>query len=198
MFKAVVIGNGESRRNINLESYRSEYTLIGCNAIHRDLFVDHLICCDRRMVDEATANSQTQNTEIYVRPDWFHYFRKIRKNKNVSLLPELPYQGNTKGDDPNHWGSGGFAILLAATLGFKEIEIVGFDLYPVDKSVNNVYKSTENYSSADSKPVDPSYWIYQISQIFKHYPNISFVIRNYNTWAVPQEWQKSNVKFVAL
>ncbi len=198
MFKAAVIGNGESRCNINLESYRTEYAIIGCNAIHRDTVVDHLVCCDRRMADEATANPQTKNTKIYVRPDWFHYFRKIQKNKNINVLPPLPYTGNIKADDPINWGSGGFAILLAASLGFKEIEIVGFDLYPVDKSVNNVYKGTENYSSPDSKPVDPSYWIYQIAQIFKHYPDTNFIIRNFQTWELPEEWQKSNVKFFAL
>lgn len=198
MFKAVVIGNGESRRNINLELYRTEYALIGCNAIHRDIAVDHLVCCDRRMASEATANHQTKNTKIYVRPDWFHYFRKIQKNKNINVLPALPYTGNTKADDPMNWGSGGFAILLAASLGFKDIEILGFDLYPVDKSVNNVYKGTENYSGPDSKPVDPSYWIYQIGQIFKYYPDTNFIIRNFQTWETPLEWQKSNVKFFAL
>lgn len=198
MLKAVVIGNGESRRNINLETYRSAYSLIGCNAIHRDLIVDHLICCDRRMADEATNNPQTIDTNIYVRPDWFHYFRKIQKNKNIKLLPELPYKGTTKGDDPVHWGSGGFAVLLAASLGFEEIELVGFDLYPVDHSVNNVYKGTNNYASATAKPVDPSYWIYQIGQIFKYYPNINFIVRNYQTWSLPTEWQKLNVKHIAL
>ena len=76
--KAVVIGNGESRRSINLETYKSKYTMIGCNALHRDISVDHLICCDRRMAEEATNNINNQNTKIYVRPSWFHYFRKIK------------------------------------------------------------------------------------------------------------------------
>ena len=56
MSQAVVVGNGESRRSVNLESYRSTHALIGCNGIHRDIKVDHLICCDRRMVAEAIVN----------------------------------------------------------------------------------------------------------------------------------------------
>ena len=195
--KALVIGNGESRKNINLEQY-ANYTLIGCNAIHRDIIVDHLICCDRRMVEESTNNPNTNNTQIYVRESWYHYFRKIKKNKNVKLLPTLPYEGDKKADHPDHWGSGGYAVLVAASLGFKEIELIGFDLYPIGTTVNNVYKGTANYSKADARPVDYSFWVYQISQIFRHYPNTQFVIRNRDTWICPDDWQKENVKFVAL
>ncbi len=198
MLKALVIGNGESRKHLNLETYRSEYSLIGCNAIHRDMAVDHLICCDRRMAEEATKNPQIKPSQIYVRPDWFHYFRKTLKNKNVNCLPELPYQGATKADQPINWGSGCYAVLLAAHLGFKEITLVGFDLYPTDKHVNNIYKGTTNYSRIDSNPVDPSYWIYQLGKIFTHFPDTSFIVLNYNGWAMPTEWQKSNVKFFAL
>lgn len=196
--KALVIGNGESRKHINIELYRNTHTLIGCNALHRDTIVDHLICCDRRMAEESTNNPSTSGTQIYVRPSWFHYFRKIQKNKNVNLLPELPYVGETKKDQPDHWGSGGYAILLAASMGFKEIEIVGFDLYPKGDTVNNIYKGTANYSKEDAKAVDYSYWVYQLAQIFKYYPNTSFIIRNNQYWTLPDDWKKFNVRFVAL
>lgn len=196
--KAVVIGNGESRRLVELETYRSDHTLIGCNALHRDVTVDHLVCCDRRMAAEATDNQETKNTLIYVRPDWFHFFRKIQKNKNIRLVPVLPYTGDTKKDNPDHWGSGGFAILLAASLKFDSVELIGFDLYSIDKSVNNIYKDTINYSKANTQPVDYSYWVYQISQIFMYYYNTQFIIRNHALWPMPSEWQKNNVNFVAL
>ncbi len=196
MPKAVVIGNGESRRQLNLENYK-DYTLIGCNAIHRDLKIDHLICCDRRMAAEATDNTETKDTLIYVRPTWFHFFRKIQKNKNIRTVPELPYKGDLKRDDPDHWGSGCYAVLLASVLGFDEIELIGFDLYPIDQSVNNIYKGTQNYSRSDSQPVDPSYWIYQIAQVFK-YSDAQFIIRNHANWEIPKEWQKNNVSFLAL
>lgn len=196
--KTLVIGNGESRRSVDLEKYSSTHCLIGCNALHRDFAVNHLICCDRRMAAEASENPNIKNTLIYVRPDWYHFFRKIRKNKNVNVVPRLPYQGDAKRDHPDHWGSGCYAVLLAAELGFKEIELIGFDLYGLGDAVNNVYKNTVNYSRADSRAVDPSYWIYQISQVFKYYPNSNFIIRNRQGWAMPVEWQKFNVEFVAL
>ena len=197
MSRAVVIGNGESRRSIDLELLNAD-SLIGCNAIHRDTVVDHLICCDRRMADEAVENPQTKNTLIYVRPSWFHYFRKIRKQKNIKTVPELPYRGEYKKDNPDHWGSGGFAVLLAATLEHSEIELIGFDLYPVNSAVNNIYKGTKNYAQSGSQAIDYSYWVYQINRVFMYHPDQKFIIRNHRDWQMPQEWQKNNVEFVAL
>ncbi len=197
MSKALVIGNGESRRQIDLNQYKF-HTIIGCNAIHRDMTVHHLICCDRRMAEEATNNENNFDCQIYVRPHWFHYFRKIKKNKNVRELPNLPYKGGTKKDDPEHWGSGGFAVLLAAILDFEEIELIGFDLYPIDDAVNNIYKDSLNYSKSGSQPVDPSYWIYQIGKVFEYYNDCQFIIKNKPLWSIPTEWQKNNVRFVAI
>ena len=197
MPRALVVGNGESRRHVDISAY-SDHVLIGCNAIHRDLNVNHLICCDRRMAEEAVTNPNTKDTEIYVRDHWHHYFRKIRKNKNINLLPEVPTKGELKKDQAEHWGSGGYAVLLSATLGHREVSMIGFDLYPIDHAVNNIYKSTVNYARTGSQAVDPSYWIYQIESVFIHYPNTTFVIRNRQGWIMPQEWRKNNVEFIAL
>jgi len=197
MPRALVIGNGESRRHVDISTY-PDHVLIGCNAIHRDLNVNHLICCDRRMAEEAVNNSNTKDTEIYVRDHWHHYFRKIRKNKNINLLPEVPTRSELKKDQAEHWGSGGYAVLLAAVLGHEEVSLIGFDLYPIDQSVNNIYKGTVNYARTGSQAVDPSYWVYQIAAVFTHYPNTKFIIHNRQGWIMPVEWQKNNVEFVAL
>jgi hypothetical protein len=193
--KAVVIGNGESRRKIDLNSFKIDHILIGCNAIHRDITVDHLVCCDRRMVEEAVNNPANDRTEIYVRKDWFKYYRKIQKLKNIHLVPELPYLGELKQDNPEHWGSGGYAILLAAVLEFTDIKLVGFDLYSNDNKVNNIYKGTPNYAKPDSHSIDHSYWVYQIAKVFKYYPESKFTIINNSGWQMPKEWQYSNVEF---
>lgn len=198
MLKALVVGNGESRKGIDLEQFQEEYTTIGCNALHRDFTTDHLICCDRRMATEATQNPLTKNTLIYVRDHWYHYFRKIEKNKNIRHLPQIPYVGELKKDQPEHWGSGGYALLLAASLEFKDITLLGFDLYPMLERVNNIYKGTSNYAKPDSQAVDYSYWVYQIGLVFKHYPDCQFTILNKAGWTLPDDWKKNNVTFVAL
>lgn len=198
MSKALVLGNGESRGQLNLEHYCSTHTIIGCNALHRDITVDHLVCCDRRMVDEAIVNPNISNTLIYVRESWYHYFRKILKNKKIQHLPPIPIIGETKRDQADHWGSGCYAILLAAHLGFTEVDLIGFDLYAVQDRVNNIYKGTQNYSKVDAQAVDHSYWVYQTSQVFIHFPQVQFTVINYADWVMPKEWQKNNVRFLAL
>lgn len=148
------------------------------------------------MIEEAVQNPNTVASLIYVRDDWYKFYRKVKKHKNIKTVPELPYTGEHKVDQPVNWGSGCYAVLLAATLGFKEIKIVGFDLYPVNEKVNNIYKDTPNYSSSKSKPVDYSYWVYQINQVIKHFPDSKFIFVNRDDWEVPPEWKKFNVEFL--
>jgi hypothetical protein len=188
----VVIGNGESRSKINL-TLLSSITTIGCNAIFRDIKVDHLVCCDRRMVEESLEYSETST---YTRDSYYHDFRKLKKLKHINKLPTLPYVGLEKKDQSDHWGSGPYAVLLACNLNFKTIFIIGFDLYGDDSKVNNMYKGTKNYSSKDSSAVDPSYWIYQIKKMLQIYKNLNFIVVNKEDWKMPREWKLPNVKFM--
>tara|TARA_E500000178_G_scaffold347811_1_gene401780 strand:- start:380 stop:985 length:606 start_codon:yes stop_codon:yes gene_type:complete len=191
---AYCIGNGESRRFLNLPKLTENKTVIGCNALHRDLAVDHLICCDRRMADEAIKSDNTANTKIYVRDMWFKYFRKIKKDKRINHLPDLPYKGEKKIDQPLHWGSGTYALLVAANLpDITEIRLIGFDLYDKNSKVNNIYKNTVHYAKKDDKPVDFSYWVYQAQKVFVHYPQIKFNIINSKDWQIPTQWKLPNV-----
>ena len=59
----LVIGNGESRTELDIESFN--LPTVGCNAVFRDLKVDHLVCCDRRMVREAIDHVNTQQSCVY-------------------------------------------------------------------------------------------------------------------------------------
>ena len=192
MSAVIVVGNGESRKTINLEHFN--LPIIGCNALHRDHKVDYLITCDRRMLQEAVRSPNTLETKIYVRPENYHHFRKMIKDKRIQKLPELPYEGNLRQDDPIHWGSGCFAVLLAAQLDFQEVILLGFDLYGINDRVNNIYKNSNNYLKEENSAVDPSYWIYQISQVFDFYTDKKFIIYNHPSWELPKRWIKSNVE----
>lgn len=192
MSATLVIGNGESRSNINIKEFSKDYVSIGCNAIHRETTVDHLVCCDRRMVEEAVVSDNTSRTSIYVRPDWFHYFRKIKKDKRIIQVPNIPYKQINKQDDPIQWGSGPYAVLLGASMD-TTVMLLGFDLYGTDNKINNVYKGTPNYKDSDSSAVDPAYWIYQIGKVFQSFPNTEFVIWNNQSWELPKAWRRSNV-----
>lgn len=170
----LVIGNGESRLGLNIDGY--ERTKVGCNAIYRDHHVHHLICCDRRMVIEAQENNYKGT--LYTRSDWVEQF------KGVETVPHLPYKGNTRPDDPWHWGSGPYAVLLASRLcyEFKQpVHLIGFDVDMGDE-VNNIYAGTKNYAEQGSRPIDPSYWIYQMNKVFEHSKDIQFIYYNNKPW----------------
>lgn len=190
----LVLGNGESRKHLCFKENKNP--VIGCNAIHRDMLVDHLICCDRRMVEEAVNNPKIKNTKIYTRAEWSNYF--LSKHRNILALPCLPYTGLSRQDQPVHWGSGPYAVLLAATLSFKRISLYGFDLYPNQKLINNIYKGTSNYLPNTAKAVDPSYWIYQIGKIFECFTSSYFKVYNTENWNIPNAWKKDNVELVRL
>ena len=193
---AIVIGNGESRISLDIGSYWNKVTLIGCNAIHRDIKVNHLVCCDQRMVNESVGNKKISS--IYTRPRYYKDFHKVLQKEKVKNLPDLPYEGSLKPDQPEHWGSGPYAVLLAAELNFKDILLVGFDLYGKNNLVNNVYKGSNNYLPENKSAVDPSYWIYQMRKVFLHYSNKNFKIFNYENWQCPTDWQLPNVEVFGL
>ena len=103
----IIAGNGTSRKKINLNLYNE--TKIGCNAIYRDYYVDYLVCCDKSMVKEAHANDITP---VYTRERWLADFNF----QDVMAVPKLPYRGDKRLDDPFHWGSGPYAVLMGASL----------------------------------------------------------------------------------
>ena len=175
----IVIGNGTSRKKINLNLLQQEK--IGCNAIFRDNFVEHLVCCDKRLVKQALPH----HNNIYTRTRW-------NKDYDVNPLPELPYVGNDRKDEPIHWGSGPYAVLLGANLSNK-VKLIGFDLYGNEGLVNNIYSGTEGYSDKQDKAVDHSYWVYQIAKVFELFPKVTFTVYNNSKWILPKLWVQPNV-----
>jgi len=183
----LVIGNGESRKDIDLDKHID--TKIGCNAIHRDYRVDHLICVDRRMVKEAVEQGANEHALVYTREDWFGNYKQY---KRIRTVPVLPYVGSDRWDEPFQWGSGPYAVLLGAKLS-KEVKLIGFDLHSKTKTVNNVYKDTSGYDASTKNAVDPRYWMHQIGQVFKWYPKRKFTIYQLDNWQIPQNWKLANV-----
>lgn len=196
---AVVVGNGESRKNFPVYKLTGHVHLVGCNAIHRDTIVDHLVCCDERMIREAVINPNTMSTNIYVREHGYQLFRKIQKYKNIRLLPEIPNQQLIRVDNPRNWGSGTYAHLIASQIeNVKTVYMLGYDLFSNDNYVNNIYKGTPNYRIAASHAIDPSYWVWQSAKVFRTFPHIDYKVINKSSWDIPKEWKQSNVEKILL
>lgn len=186
----IVIGNGESRKNIDISIL--EGPTVGCNAIHRDYSVDYLVCVDYHMLAEAINRKVNKTTLVYTRQ---HLLYRYNQEKFIRPVPDLPYQGMNRWDDPIHWGSGPYAVLIGAIYTkLKEVKLIGFDLYSKDTKINNVYKDTFGYKENNSHAVDPRYWIHQIGKVFECFPNIQFTIYQDDNWELPQAWKYPNVK----
>lgn len=185
----LVIGNGESRKDVNISLL--EGPKVGCNAIIRDFDVDYLVCVDHRMLSEAINRRANETTLVYTRRSSLPQYYK---EKFVRAVPDLPYQGTERWDDPQHWGSGPYAVLIGATYSKeREVRLLGFDLHSKDSKVNNVYKDTFGYNESDSRAVDPSYWIHQIGMVFQCFPKVHFTIYQETGWQLPKAWNYPNI-----
>ena len=182
----IAIGNGESRRSIDIDKISN--TKIGCNAIVRDHFIEHVVCVDRKMLQEC-AQYSINFKRCYTRDRW----RFCTDTPYIDTVPDLPYKGTERWDDPFHWGSGPYAVLIAAGLS-DTVKMIGFDLYSNNNCVNNCYKDTENYDDSTKRAVDPRYWILQIAKVFECFPQTEFTVYQTPDWQLPQKWNLPNVE----
>ena len=186
-----IIGNGESRMGFDISPLKQFSSVIGCNAIHRDFVTEHLVCADKPMCQQA-ANAVGKGTTIYTREQWVNLFAMW---PNVNKLPNLPYVGDKREDEPLHWGTGPYAGVLGLTFKPKAIFMIGFDLHPLEKDrINNMYTGSEGYKYI-KRPVDPRYWIYQFHKLMGYSdPDTRWIVVNHDKWQMPEEWsQHSNV-----
>ncbi len=172
-----VIGNGDSRQPIDLESCKQHGLTIGCNAIVRDFHPHIVSAADERMLTEIITTAYTG--QLYTRSKW--------NNKHGALpYPALPYEGEDRADDPWHWNSGPHAINIACATSPSKCYLIGFDMTQ-QNNYTNVYAGTKGY---DSKPVDPKYWYHQLDKLFESYPHISFVWVAPTEYVCPKQWYR--------
>ena len=143
------------------------------------------------MCQEA-VNTVGKNTNIYTRDRWHKEFAMW---PNVKKLPDLPYNGDKRQDEPFHWGTGPYAGVLAGTFRPKAIFMIGFDLWqlPGQKEDNNIYRNSKGYEYI-KRPVDPSYWIHQFAKLFEHIDS-RWIVVNRPDWKMPDEWSKNKNVF---
>jgi len=68
MSKVFVLGNGESRKNIDTSKLKSKGKIYGCNAAYRDIdHLDGLICVDGGMMHEVYDSGYALNNKCYFR-----------------------------------------------------------------------------------------------------------------------------------
>jgi hypothetical protein len=185
---AFVLGNGISRRHIEVDVLLKLGTVYGCNALYRTHTPHALIATDQPISKEIQESGYSLKNKLYTR-------RPI-PGSGACKVPQ-PYFG---------FSSGPIATGVAAGDGHKIIYMLGFDMGPaINGRFNNVYAGTEFYKPQDANPTFTGNWVKQLITITKDFPNCQFIRVCGDTTAIIPELQSlDNMKsmpiadFVAL
>jgi hypothetical protein len=155
---AFVLGNGQSRLNLNLNELKTQGTIYGCNALYREFEPDFLVAVDTKMVNEIIASGYHKNHSVWTNPN-----KGITSKSNINLFS--PHKG---------WSSGPTALWMACQQKFSHIYIFGFDYQGIEGRVNNVYADTFNYKKSNDAATFFGNWLSQTEKTVKEYKHINF------------------------
>lgn len=179
---AFVLGNGESRQNINpadLSAYGSVY---GCNALYRTFAPDVLVAADAEIAREIQESGYSQQHVFYT--------RRPLKNSAALVIPQ-PYFG---------YSSGPAAVGIACDLGHTSIYLLGFDLGPNSAGrFNNVYAGTPHYKPQGADPTFTGNWQRQLTSLMDKFYMIDFVrVTGAESAIIPEFGMRKNFVSLAL
>lgn len=158
MNTAIVIGNGISRQDVNLDRLKKLGKTYGCNALYREFTPDVLVATDRPISAEIQNSGYAQQNIFYT--------RRPLEGLGAHRVLEC-YYGYSSG--PN-------ATALAAHHGARRVYLLGFDMGPtLSNQFNNIYAGTEFYKPASAQPTYTGNWIKQLITIMKDYSTVEFV-----------------------
>lgn len=170
--RAVIIGNGTSRLDFDLQNLKKASGLLGaytvqtygCNALYRDFTPDFLVATGNNGIIDEIANSSYTNHNIV-------YTNNLHLLEHPSKFYLIPY-------DP-YADAGTTAAYIAAFDGHKKIYLLGFDGYDTEGHNNNVYADSNGYDAKWEFEVEGDKIINNRIQLFNVYSDVDFV------WVTP-------------
>ena len=173
----IVLGNGKSRLNFDLDELSEHAITFGCNALYRDFAPDILLTVDIPITHEILSTEYTKRNKLYtsISNSFTPEFRNQFEVKHIieNSITDYKFLLNGVGtlDEPKHyitwynendliydfpwkddnWGmsAGITAIRLAHVLYPDEkIILIGFDVFG---ERNNVYDGTNTYPPEGTK-----------------------------------------------
>ena len=142
---AFVLGNGTSRKSIDLKQLKSKGTTYGCNALYREFQPDYLVAVDTKMILEINKAKYQHGHCVWTNP-----------NRAYHQMTGFNFFNPSKG-----WSSGPSALHLASGHNNSEIYILGFDYIGIGDKVNNIYADTPNYKKSHDKATYHGNWLKQ-------------------------------------
>jgi hypothetical protein len=156
-----VLGNGTSRKSIDLNELKPNGKIYACNAVYRTFQPDYLIAVDVKMVLEINKAGFQHKNEVWTNP-----------NKSYQRIKNLNFFNPSKG-----WSSGPTALWMSAQHGYETIYILGFDYKGLNdgKTLNNMYADTVNYKKSTDGATFFGNWMRQTKSVIREHPQTNFV-----------------------
>lgn len=157
---AFVVGNGISRKGINVNQLQDIGVVYGCNALYRTNKPDYLIAVDVKMVKEICKAGYQHTHCVYT-----------NYNKSLKDMENLNYFSPSKG-----WSSGPTALWLASEHLYDNIFILGFDFKGIEdgKKFNNIYADSANYKKSSDKATYYGNWLRQTKTVVQKNHKINY------------------------
>jgi hypothetical protein len=182
---AFVLGNGESRRGIDINDLKEKGTVYACNAVYRTHQPHWLVAVDPKMMLEIAETDYVVHNKVYS-----NFNAQYKKHKK--LLDHVTWSNPSLG-----WSSGPTALKLACDHGFKEIYILGFDYqgHREDSKnnrykLNNVFGDTRNYKKRSDEATFYGNWMNQTKRCLKDYTDITFHRVIPTGWFKPHDFKE--------
>ena len=186
---AFVLGNGESRKGIEIKDLKEKGTVFACNGVFRTHQPHFLIAVDPKMMLEISETDYVVHNKVYSNYN-------AQYTKHQKLLDHVQWFKPSLG-----WSSGPTALRLACDQGFKEIYILGFDYQGLSEGnknnrfrVNNVFKDTRNYKKGNEQATFFGNWMNQTKKCLQDFKDVQFHRVIPTGWYQPKdlEW-KGNI-----
>ena len=182
MAAGFVLGNGVSRRQVDLDQLKLNGTVYGCNALYREFVPDVLISTDNPI---STHIQQSGYSASHT-----HYTRKPLPDTGAQRVPQQ-YFG---------FSSGPIAVGIAALARHETVYLIGFDMGPTRTGhFNNCYADTEFYKKSSANPTFTGNWVRQLKTIAKEHLTTRFVrVQGDTTAQIPELLGISNMSHMLI
>ena len=177
-----MLGNGTSRKNIDLHPLKEHGRIYGCNALYREFEPDYLVAVDTKMILEINKAGYQHDHVV-----WTNRNKAFEKFINFNFFP------TSKG-----WSSGPTALHLASEHEYNDnIYILGFDYQGLGKYVNNIYSGTFNYKKPTDNATYFGNWLKQTVTTIQKFPKKRYIRVIEKDSFIPKEFAKlSNLEHI--
>jgi hypothetical protein len=163
---AFVLGNGESRRGIEINDLKEKGTVFACNAVYRTHQPHFLIAVDPKMILEIAETDYMLHNKV-----WSNF--NAQYNKHPKILDHCNWFKPSLG-----WSSGPTALRMACEHGFKEIYILGFDYQGHNDGkrfkLNNMFGDSRNYKKRNDEATFYGNWMNQTKRCLQDFKDVQF------------------------